>query len=65
MKNIVFDYCFDMVGEFCFYLAVVIFEVMLQLKKGEILEVVSDCLQLINNILLDVCNYGYMVLDIQ
>lgn len=64
MKNIVFDYCLDMVGEFCLYLVVVILEVMLQLKKGEILEVVSDCLQFINNILLDVCNYGYMVLDI-
>lgn len=65
MKNIVFDYRFDMVGEFCFYSVVVIFEAMSQLKKGEILEVVSDCSQSINNILLDARNYGYTVLDIQ
>ncbi|WP_424972068.1 sulfurtransferase-like selenium metabolism protein YedF [Enterobacter roggenkampii] len=36
-----------------------------QLKKGEILEVVSDCPQSINNIPLDAKNHGYTVLDIQ
>lgn len=34
-------------------------------KKGEILEVVSDCPQSINNIPLDARNHGYTVLDIQ
>lgn len=34
-------------------------------KKGEILEVVSDCPQSINNIPLDAKNHGYTVLDIQ
>ena len=38
---------------------------MPSLKKGEILEVVSDCPQSINNIPLDAKNYGYTVLDIQ
>lgn len=36
-----------------------------RLKKGEILEVVSDCPQSINNIPLDARNHGYTVLDIQ
>ena len=39
--------------------------ITLQLKKGEILEVVSDCPQSINNIPLDARNHGYTVLDIQ
>jgi hypothetical protein len=34
-------------------------------KKGEILEVVSDCPQSINNIPVDARNHGYTVLDIQ
>jgi TusA-related sulfurtransferase len=38
---------------------------MPSLKKGEILEVVSDCPQSINNIPHDAKNYGYTVLDIQ
>ena len=37
----------------------------IELKKGEILEVVSDCPQSINNIPLDARNHGYTVLDIQ
>ena len=43
MKNIVPDYRLDMVGEPCPYPAVATLEAMPQLKKGEILEVVSDC----------------------
>ncbi|STE85504.1 SirA family protein [Escherichia coli] len=53
MKNIVPDYHLDMVGEPCPYPAVATLEAMPQLKKGEILEVVSDCPQSINNIPLD------------
>ena len=53
MKNIVPDYRLDMVGEPCPYPAVATLEAMPQLKKGEILEVVSDCPQSINNIPLD------------
>ncbi len=47
------------------YPAVATLEAMPQLKKGEILEVVSDCPQSINNIPLDARNHGYTVLDIQ
>ncbi|BAT39679.1 sulfurtransferase-like selenium metabolism protein YedF [Escherichia albertii] len=65
MKNIVPDYRLDMVGEPCPYPAVATLEAMPQLKKGEILEVVSDCPQSINNIPLDAYNHGYTVLDIQ
>ena len=50
MKNIVPDYRLDMVGEPCPYPAVATLEAMPQLKKDEILEVVSDCPQSINNI---------------
>ena len=62
MKNIVPDYRLDRVGA---YPAVATLEAMPQLKKGEILEVVSDCPQSINNIPLDARNHGYTVLDIQ
>ena len=48
MKNIVPDYRLDMVGEPCPYPAVATLEAMPQLKKGEILEVVSDCPQFAN-----------------
>ena len=48
MKNIVPDYHLDMVGEPCPYPAVATLEAMPQLKKGEILEVVSDCPQSIS-----------------
>ncbi len=65
MKEIVPDYRLDMVGEPCPYPAVATLEAMPQLKKGEILEVVSDCPQSINNIPLDAKNHGYKVLDIQ
>lgn len=50
MKDIVPDYRLDMVGEPCPYPAVATLEALPQLKKGEILEVVSDCPQSINNI---------------
>ncbi len=50
MKEIVPDYRLDMVGEPCPYPAVATLEAMPALKKGEILEVVSDCPQSINNI---------------
>ena len=64
MKNIVPDYRLDMVGEPCPYPAVATLEAMPQLKKGEILEVVSDCPQSINNIPLDARNHGYTVLEV-
>ena len=47
------------------FFAVATLEALPQLKKGEILEVVSDCPQSINNIPLDAKNHGYTVLDIQ
>lgn len=58
MKEIVPDYRLDMVGEPCPYPAVATFEALPQLKKGEILEVVSDCPQSINNIPLDAKNHS-------
>jgi TusA-related sulfurtransferase len=64
MKTIVPDYRLDMVGEPCPYPAVATWKRCLR-KKGEILEVVSDCPQSINNIPQDARNYGYTVLDIQ
>ena len=63
MKEIVPDYRLDMIGEPCPYPAVATLEALPQLKKGEILEVVSDCPQSINNIPLDAKNHGYTVLD--
>ena len=65
MKEIVPDYRLDMVGEPCPYPAVATLEAMPALKKGEILEVLSDCPQSINNIPHDAKNHGYTVLDIQ
>lgn len=56
MKEIVPDYRLDMIGEPCPYPAVATLEALPQLKKGEILEVVSDCPQSINNIPLDAKN---------
>ena len=65
MKQRAPDYRLDMVGEPCPYPAVATLEAMPSLKKGEILEVVSDCPQSINTIPLDASNPGYTVLDIQ
>ncbi|KMK38177.1 sulfurtransferase-like selenium metabolism protein YedF [Pluralibacter gergoviae] len=65
MKQRAPDYRLDMVGEPCPYPAVATLEAMPSLKKGEILEVVSDCPQSINTIPLDARNNGYTVLDIQ
>lgn len=48
MKTLVPDYRLDMVGEPCPYPAIATLEAMPSLKKGEILEVVSDCPQSIN-----------------
>lgn len=65
MNAITPDYRLDMSGEPCPYPAVATLEALPQLKKGEILEVISDCPQSINNIPLDARNHGYTVLDIQ
>lgn len=59
------DYRLDMLGEPCPYPAVASLEAMETMKKGEVLEVVSDCPQSINNITVDAKNHGYEVLDIQ
>lgn len=45
--EIIPDYRLDMVGEPCPYPAVATLEAMPNLKPGEILEVVSDCLSLL------------------
>jgi len=59
------DYRLDMMGEPCPYPAVATLEAMLELKKGEVLEVISDCPQSINNIPIDARNHGYTVLEIE
>nr|WP_318526701.1 sulfurtransferase-like selenium metabolism protein YedF [Sulfurospirillum oryzae] len=58
------NYSLDMRGEPCPYPAIATLEALPTLKKGEILEVISDCPQSINNIPLDAKNYGYTVLEI-
>ena len=65
MKTIVPHYHLDVTGESCPYPAVATLEAMLQLQKGEILQVTSDCPQSINNIPLDTKNHGYQVLAVQ
>ena len=65
MKTLVPDYRLDMVGEPGPSPAIATLEARPSLKKGEVLEVVSDCPQSINNIPLDAKNHGYTVLDIQ
>ena len=59
------DYRLDLQGEPCPYPALKTLEVLPTLKKGEILEVISDCPQSINNIPVDAKNHGYEVLDIE
>ncbi|PPK62687.1 sulfurtransferase-like selenium metabolism protein YedF [Malaciobacter marinus] len=62
--EIVPDYRLDMQGEPCPYPAVNALETMKDLKKGEILEIISDCPQSINNIPADAKNHGYEVLEV-
>ena len=65
MKEVIVpDYSLDMRGEPCTYPAIATFEALHKIKKGEILEVISDCPQSINNIPHDAKNYGYTVLEI-
>lgn len=59
------DYSLNMLGEPCPYPAIATLETMPTLKKGEILEVISDCAQSINNIPIDVKNYGYTLLSVE
>ena len=59
MKTFVPDYRLDMVGEPCPYPAIATLEAMPSLKKGEILEVDSDCPQSKNKIPLDAKNHAY------
>jgi TusA-related sulfurtransferase len=63
-KEIIPDYRIDMQGEPCPYPAVKTLEAMQELKKGEILEIISDCPQSIHNIPQDAKNHGYKVLSI-
>ena len=58
-------YTLDMQGEPCPYPAIKTLEVLPELKKGEILEVISDCPQSINNIPVDAKNHGYEVLLVE
>lgn len=65
MQEIIPNYRLDLQGEPCPYPAIRTLEVLPELKKGEILEVLSDCPQSINNIPVDAKNHGYEVLDIE
>ncbi|RDU72019.1 putative sulfurtransferase YedF [Helicobacter anseris] len=64
MKNYAIDYHLDLRGEPCPYPAIKGLEALQQLKKGEILQILSDCPQSIHNIPIDAKNYGYDVLEI-
>ncbi|MCH5322019.1 MAG: sulfurtransferase-like selenium metabolism protein YedF [Helicobacter sp.] len=65
MQEIIPNYRLDLQGEPCPYPVIRTLEVLPELKKGEILEVLSDCPQSINNIPVDAKNHGYEVLDIE
>lgn len=65
LKEIIPHFRLDLQGEPCPYPAVRTLEVLPELKKGEILEVLSDCPQSINNIPIDAKNHGYEVLGIE
>lgn len=64
-KDIVPDYSINTLGEPCPYPAVIMLEIMQQLKKGEILELLSDCAQSINNIPVDCKNHSYTLLSLE
>lgn len=55
----------DVSGEPCPYPAIATLEVLPQLNKGEILEVICDCPQSINSIPVDAKNHGYELLAIE
>lgn len=63
-KNYQITYHLDVRGYSCPYPATETFKALKTLKKGEILQVVSDCTQSLNNIPVDAKNYGYDVLDV-
>ena len=65
LQEIVPNYRLDLEGEPCPYPAVRTLEVLPELKKGEVLEVLSDCPQSINNIPIDAKSHGYEVLGIE
>lgn len=64
-KSIKPDFSLDLQGEPCPYPAIATLEALKQLKKSEILEVISDCPQSINNIPIDVKNHGYEFLGLE
>ncbi|MCE3036423.1 sulfurtransferase-like selenium metabolism protein YedF [Helicobacter anatolicus] len=64
MKNYEITYHLNLLGEPCPYPAIKGIEAMQQLKKGEILQIISDCPQSIHAIPNDAKNYGYDVLEI-
>lgn len=62
-EKIIPTYQLNLQGEVCPYPAIATIEAMEKLKKGEVLEVISDCAQSINNIPVDVKNHGYTLLN--
>lgn len=52
----------DVSGETCPYPALKMLEAMEQLESGEVLELLSDCMQSINNVPYDAKNHGYKLL---
>ncbi len=65
METIIPNYRLDLQGEPCPYPAIRTLEVLPELKRGEILEVLSDCPQSINNIPVDAKNHGYEMLKVE
>ncbi|PHY92274.1 formate dehydrogenase biogenesis protein FdhU [Campylobacter vulpis] len=64
LKEIEITYTLDIQGEACPMPALATVEVLPQLKKGEVLEVLCDCPQSIHSIPNDVKNRGCRVLEI-
>lgn len=64
-QEIIPNFRLDLQGEPCPYPAIRTLEVLPELQKGDILEVLSDCPQSINNIPIDAKNHGYEVLAVE
>ena len=64
-QEIIPNFRLDLQGEPCPYPAIRTLEVLPELQKGDILEVLSDCPQRINNIPIDAKNHGYEVLAVE
>ncbi|MCL1035777.1 sulfurtransferase-like selenium metabolism protein YedF [Shewanella submarina] len=59
------DFQLEVWGEPCPYPVVATLDALKQMQSGETLEVVTDCLQSINNIPTDAKRHGHEVLEVE